>query len=224
MTEPIDHEETRLKALVDDALQLAKRKPTTANMRSYRKAEKALAEYRQAQGTDAPGFANVMEIVDYLDAAGWKISKSTCYDHVKERKILPEPSGRFSLAAVLEYARVHLQKKDGTPGAIAGPSLQEQKIMEEVDRIRIDRQHRELKYKEATGELVAKSEVEGELAKRAAYLKSDLKNVFRAGAVEIIRVVKGDPQLAPELIAYGVRLVDEMLDRYARPIKGFEDE
>lgn len=221
--ETVDQEQ-RLKAAVDDALQLAKRKPTRANMGHYRKAEKALAEYLQERDGSQPGFANVMEVVDYLDAAGWKIGKTTGYDHVKERKLCPESTGRFSVSAVMEYARIHLQRKDGTPGVVAGASLQEQKLIEEIERIKVDRQQRDLKYRTSTGELVPKSEVEGELAKRASYLKSDLKNVFRAGAVEIIKTVKGDPQLAPELIAYGVRLVDEMLDRYARPIKGFDEE
>jgi len=219
-----DPEELRLISLAEEALQLAKRRPTGANMKAYRTAEKALADYRKERGGMQPGFANVMEVIDYLDATGWKISKTSCYDHVKERKLLPDPTGRYPVSAVLEYARVHLQTKDKTPGAIAGQSLQEQKLVEEVERIRVDRQHKDLKYRVATGELILKSEVEGELAKRAGYLKSDLKNVFRAHAVELIKQVAGDPQKAPDLIAYGIRLVDEMLDRYARPIVGYDEE
>lgn len=219
----IDHREHELKQAYDAALELARRKPSRANMKAFRRAEKALEEHRISQDETAAGFRNVPEVVDYLDAAGWKISKTSCYDHVKERKLLPESTGRFAVSSVLEYARVHLQKKDGTPGALDARSLQEQKLQEEVERIRIDRQQRELKYRESIGELIRKSDVEGELAKRTGYLKSDLKNVFRAGAVEIIKSVKGDLQLAPELIAYGVRLVDEIMDRYARPLKLGED-
>jgi len=41
--------------------------------------------------------------------------------------------------------------------------------------------------------------------------------------MEIIRLVGGDPQKAPELIAYGVRMEDEIIGRYSRPMKFDED-
>lgn len=220
--------ELQLRSAKDAAYDQVCRRPTIKNRKEYESAEKELSEFLRDLQESEPGepiFTGVLDVLNYLDAEEWKVGKSKLYDDFTAGKLESQPDGSFLLGDVLRYARVHLKKKDGTPGAAAGvPSLQEQKILEEVGRIRADRLQRELKYKETVGELIKKSDVEIELAKRAAYLRSDLKTVFRAGSVEIIKRVGGDPQKAAALIAFGVKLVDEAMDRYARPVKGFEDE
>lgn len=232
MTTPLDtslaQEELRLRAEKDAAFAAALKKPTIANRRAYSAAERALGDFLRSladPGSSEQTFAGLPEVLDHLQAARWKIGKTKLYDDFAAGRIKAEQDGSFTLASVLDYARLHLRKEDGTPGTIAaGPSLQERKILEEVGRIRADRQHRELKLKEATGELIRRSEVEIEFAKRIIYLRSDLKNIFRAGAVEIIRQIGGDPQKAPALIAYAIGLVDSAMDRYARPIRIGDDE
>lgn len=224
----LEHKSAQLRAEKDAAYDRVCRNPTIKNRKAYQSAEKALADFlEELQETESAGleFDSVQGVLGYLESENWKVGKSKLYEDYGSGKLKAQPSGSFLLSDVLEYARVHLKKADGTPGAaLGGPSLQEQKILEEVGRIKADRQHRELKYKEAVGELIKKSDVEIELAKRAAYLRSDLKNVFRAGAVEIIKTVGGDPQKASALISFGVRFVDEILDRYARAVKGFDEE
>lgn len=220
-------EESRLRAEKDAAYALAMRKPTIANRKAYQAAEKALADFLRALAepeSTEQAFAGLPEVLEYLQVDHWKIQKTKLYDDFAAGRISAEPDGSFTLTKIIEYARVNLRKEDGTPGAVAGPSLQEQKILEEVGRIRADRLQRELTYKEKSGELIRKSEVEIEFAKRITYLRSDLKNIFRSGAVEIIRQTGGDPQKAPALIAYGVGLVDAALDRYARPIRLGEED
>lgn len=221
-------EESRLRTEKDNAYALAMRKPTIANRKAYTAAERALSDFLKAlneQETAEPAYSGLPEVLDYLQDDNWKIQKSKLYDDFSAGKIKAEHDGSFLLASVLEYARLHLQKLDGTPGTVAGlPSLQEQKILEEVGRTRADRLMREMALKEKIGELIKKSEVEIEHAKRVIYLRSDLKNVFRAGAVEIIRMVGGDPQKAPALISYGCGMVDNALDRYARPIRLAEED
>lgn len=232
MTDPfdtvLDQEEERLRAEAAAAYALALKRPTIAHRKAHKVAEDALARFLKARHEPEPAepvFRGVTETLEYLQGENWKIAKSKLYDDFNAGKLRSEPDGTIPLANVLDYARLHLQKEDGTPGAVAvGPSLQEQKILEEVGRIRADRLQREMKLREATGELIKKSEVEIEHAKRIVYLRSDLKNIFRAGAVEIIRMVGGDPQKAPVLIAYGVGLVDVSMDRYARPINIGEED
>ena len=220
-------EETRLRAEKDAAYGVVLKKPTIANRKAYASAEKALSEFLKAladPGTEQT-FAGLPDVLEYLQGENWKIQKTKLYDDFSANKLSAAIDGTFPLEKVLDYARLHLRKEDGTPGTVAaGPSLQEQKIVEEVKRIRADRQHREMKLKEATGELIRRSEVEIEFAKRIIYLRSDLKNIFRAGAVEIIRQANGDPQKAPALIAYGLGLIDTAMDRYARPVRLGDDE
>ncbi len=224
----LDQEEERLRAAARTAYELALKRPTVANRKAHKAAEDALAEFLKARHEPEPTepvFDGVTKVLEYLQGDNWKIAKTKLYDDINSGKLHAEPDGTFRPANVIEYARLHLRKEDGTPGTVAaGPSLQEQKIMEEVGRIRADRLQREMKLRETSGELIKKSDVEIEHAKRIVYLRSDLKNIFRAGAVEIIRMVGGDPQKAPALIAYGVGLVDAAMDRYARPIRVGEDE
>lgn len=227
LDESIAREESRLREEKDAAYAAVHKKPTIANRKAYSAAEKALADFLKAMTEPETDqlFHGIPEVLEHLRADNWKIQKSKLYDDFHAGKLKANPDGSFPLASVAEYARLNLRKEDGTPGTVAGlPSLQERKILEEVGRIKADRQMREVAYKEKIGELIRKSEVEIEHAKRIIYLRSDLKNIFRAGAVEIIRTVGGDPQKAPALIAYGVGLIDAALDRYARPIRlGDED-
>lgn len=224
----LDQEEARLRAEAAAAYEAAIKRPTIANRKAHKTAEDALAEFLKARHEPEPTepvFSGLTKVLEHLQGDNWKIAKTKLYDDSNGGKLRAEPDGTYTLSSVNEYARLHLQKEDGTPGGIAaGPSLQEEKIREEVGRIRADRLQREMKLREATGELIKKSDVEMEHAKRIVYLRSDLKNIFRAGAVEIIRTVGGDPQKAPSLIAYGVGLIDAALDRYARPIRVGDDD
>jgi len=225
LTAALDQQEATLRAAADDALDRAQRKPTQENRKAHKAAEAALLQFiKDRHGPETEeSFKGLPEVLAYLENEGWKIGKTKLYDDFSNQKIKAEKDRSIRLSSVLDYARVNLQKNDGTKGGDA-VTLQEEKQREEMLRTRIDRQQRELKYKEASGELIRKSDVEGALAKRGIYLKTDFKNIFRSGAVEIIKLVGGDPQKAPALISYGCGLVDEAMDRYTRPIQGFEED
>ncbi len=225
ITIALDRQEAALRVASDEALDRASRKPTQANRKAHKEAESALLQFikERHEPEIETTFKGLPEVLAYLEAEGWKCGKTKLYDDFNSQKIQAEKDRSFRLSTVQDYARVNLQKNDGTRGGDA-VSLQEQKQHEEMLRIRIDRQQRELKYKELSGDLIRKSDVEGELAKRGIYVKTDFKNIFRSGAVEIIKLVGGDPQTAPALIAYGCGLVDEAMHRYTRPIQGFEED
>ncbi len=225
MTDPVDAktEETRLTAARDEALELAKARPTGANLKALKKAEAALNEYRDSLGdTAGEVFPTIIDMVAWLDAEGWKISKSSAYEHRDEGKIRPGADGKFSRAAVLEYARKHLQRKDG--GTDEKSSLQEQRLLEEIRRISSDANLRELKYRERQGELMPREHVEVELASRASDLRTHLDASARASATRIIKLVAGDIQKAPELIGFMLGINRKVLDNYSRPIQGIEEE
>lgn len=225
LTAALDRQEAALRVAADEALDRASRKPTQANRKAHKEAEGALLQFikERHEPEIETSFKGLPEVLAYLEAEGWKIGKTKLYDDFNSQRLPAEKNRSFRLSTVLDYARTNLQKNDGTKGGDA-VSLQEQKQNEEMLRIRIDRQQRELKYKESSGELIQKSDVEGELAKRGIFLKTDRKNVWRSGAVEIIKLVGGDPQKAPMLIAYGCNMEDEIMDRYTRPIQGFEED
>jgi hypothetical protein len=225
ITAAIDQEEARLVAHRDDALELAKRKPTGANLKSLKKAEAALKAFRTSRYESGGEhlFDSLMDVVAYLDAEGWKISRSSAYEHRDDGKIRPGPDGKYTLSAAQDYARQHLQRKDGsaTDDMI---NLQEQKLKEEIRRISSDAGLRELKYKERQGELIPREHVEIELAARASDLKTHLDASARSSAGRIIKMVGGDPQKAPDLISFMLGINRKVLDNYSRPIQGPEED
>jgi len=225
ITATLDQEETSLVKHRDDALLLAKRKPTQTNLRSLKKAETALNDFR-ADRYESAGeqvFDNLKEVIAYLDAEGWKIGKSTAYDHKDEGKIRPGADGKYTLTTVQEYARQHLQRKDGSNSEETG-SLQERKLLEEIRRISSDAALREMKLRERQGELMPREHVEVELAARASDLKTHLDASARSSAGRIIKLVGGDPQKAPDLISFMLGINRKMLDNYSRPIQGPDEE
>ena len=105
-----------------------------------------------------------------------------------------------------------------------GENLQQQKITAEVRRILSDAELREHKLREARGEVIPKSQMEIEFSERASNLKTYFNSVARSSAGRIIKIVKGDPQKAQELITFLLGLNKKAFDNYSRPIQGLEDE
>lgn len=221
----LDQEETRLVKHRDDCLELAKRKPTGANLKSLKKAEAALVDFRAARYESAGEqiFDSLMDVIVFLDADGWKISKSSAYEHKDDGKIRPGSDGKYTLSTVQEYARQHLQRKDGS-ASDEKSNLQEQKLLEEIRRISSDAAMRELKLRERQGELIPREHVEIELAARAGDLKTHLDASARSSSGRIIKLVAGDPQKAPELISFMLGINRKILDNYSRPIAGPDEE
>jgi hypothetical protein len=225
ITVTLDQEEARLIKHRDDCLELAKRKPTGANLKSLKKAETALNDFRvdRYETSGEQAFDSLLDVVIFLDAAEWKISKSTIYEHKDAGKIRPDNRGKYTISSVQEYARQHLNRKDGSSSEEKS-SLQEQKLLEEIRRISSDAGLRELKLKERQGELIPREHVEVELAARAADLKTHLDASARSSATRIIKLSGGDPQKAPELISFLLGINRKVLDNYSRPIQGPEEE
>lgn len=221
----IDQEEKKLIEARDAALIAAKTKPVTnAKLKALQKAERDLESFRsKRESENSQTFAKFADVVTYLDEEGWKISTSTAYEHKQDGKILPGPGGKYSLTAVLEYARQHLQRKDGS-GPDDRLNLQEQRLLAEIRRVEADAESRELKLKERRGEMIPRDHVEVELSSRARDLDSHLDAFFRASAGKIIKMVGGDMQKAPDLISFMRGAKKQMMDNYARPIHGPDEE
>lgn len=220
-----DQEETRLIQARDAALLAAKTKPLTkVKVKALDKAERNLKLFQIQRESEAErSFSKFADVVTHLDAEGWKISTSTAYEHKQDGKIRPGANGKYSLAVVLEYARQHLQRKDGS-GTDNVSNLQEQRLSAEIRRIEADADHREMKLKERRGELIPLDHVEVELSSRARDLDAHLDAFFRSAAGRMIKIVGGDMQKAPDLITYMRAAKKQMMDNYARPIHGPEEE
>lgn len=220
--------EAQLIANRDAALKAYERKPTGVNLKVFKKARLDLEDFLKAKAEPTAAdqvFDTIMDVVEFLDGKGWKISKTSAYDHwKKEGKIKARSAGGFSLTSVMDYARDHLQKKDGSSGDEDSSDLGRRKQTAEIRRISSDADLRELKLRRELGELIPKSQVEIELADRASSLKTYLDAVARSSAGRIIKLVQGDPQKAAELINFLLGVNRKAMDNYSRPIEGLEEE
>jgi hypothetical protein len=221
----LDQQELILTRQRDEALELAKNSPTRAHLKSLKVAESALNDFRSERYNSTPGqyFDNLMDVVTFLESDGWKISKTTLYEHKEAGKIRKGINGKYSLTDVQEYARQYLQRKDGSQ-VDDKTNFQEQKLREEIRRISSDAAMRELKLQERRGELIPLEEVEVELAARVGDLKTHLDASARSSAGRIIKLVCGDPQKSAELISFMLGINRKMMDNYSRPIAGPEEE
>lgn len=168
-------------------------------------------------------FKNISEVIQYLQADGWRISRTTAYEHWKTQgKLKANADGTFSLQTVINYAKNHLQKKDGTPGK--GDSLAERKADAEVRKLIGAAKITELKYRKLAGELIEVSQLEIELAQRANDLINYLNAVARSAAGRMIKIVDGNMKKEGELRSWLLGMIAKAMDNYARPIDGLEKE
>jgi hypothetical protein len=94
--------------------------------------------------------------------------------------------------------------------------LQQQKLAAETKRAAAMATLAEHKVRIASGEYLLTSDHEAELAARAQLFRSDLRNFARATVGDIIPLVEGNMDRAPDLMQFLLDHVDELLDRYAR--------
>jgi hypothetical protein len=159
-------------------------------------------------------FSNLLEIIEYLDAEGWKISKSSVYNHAKEGKIRPDIGKNYSMKAVINYAKTHLTTKS-TRQKTRSEELQRDKTLAEIERIKEATLVDKIKRLRSEGELIEKNQVYLELAGRAAVLETDLKGMIQMRAGEFVDIVDGDEKKTGNLVRELTAEVDRVLNDFA---------
>ncbi len=191
---------------------------TSARLMDWQRAERALDEfilllwsqYFQQEKT----LANPQKVARYLSAQGWKVSRQTVQRHKKEGKIIPQADRSFRISDIEKYADTYLQRLDGSQTG-KGDHLQREKLIAETRKSIAQAEHWEKKTQVFSGDLVPKDWFECELAKRAAFLRSDLESFVRTNAAGIINLVGGDAGKISDLINLMLSDLSENIDRYA---------
>jgi hypothetical protein len=161
-------------------------------------------------------FPNILAVVDYLKAMGWKVGKSIVYQHRNGGKLRPRADGLYHLKDVERYARTFLRRTDtGQPACKDIDDVQQDKSRAERDKMVAQADVTQMKRDVLKGKYVEKDYLDQELARRAALLNNDLITFSRTSAVEIIALVGGDPDRVPDLIEHMIEAMESFLDRYA---------
>lgn len=157
--------------------------------------------------------SNVLEVVDYLRASGWKVSKSTIYNHVKEGKLRPGDDGKYRSSHVDRYALNQRTKRLDGGGSLDKLSEEKARIQNRKDLAQAE--HWELKTKIAQGQYVRRDAFERELAYRAMIFKNDVEAFCRAQAGVIVELTDGDKDKVPDLVEYMLAAAAGWLNRYS---------
>ena len=161
-------------------------------------------------------FSSLMAVCKHLKASGFRVSKSTVYNHYDEGKIKADKTGKFTLQVVEKYAASYLKRLDGTSGqSKAIDDLQLAKASDESRRLKAIADIAELKAKVMSGEFVPKDIFEQNLAARAALFRSDLENMVAGESPSIITLVAGDENKLPDLVEFLRDKIEIMLARYS---------
>lgn len=192
--------------------------PTSLKMKDWKTAESSLDAFIdmlwRGHFDNEPTLPNALAVVEYLSGKGWKIKKSTAYQHIKEGKLRARKDDHFSVSDVERYAVAFLKRKDGKSDDLIN-AIQQEKLQAELDKTRAQAEHWTLKTQITRGMYVEKAALERELAMRAVVFKSDQENFIHARAGEIVQIVAGDPEKIPDLIEFMLEAFANFLDRYA---------
>ncbi|MDD5414630.1 MAG: hypothetical protein PHH96_07390 [Smithellaceae bacterium] len=191
---------------------------TSSKLKDWKSAEGALdafidtlwAEHFDEDAT----LPNLLAVVDYLTAHGWKIKKSAAYQHHKDGKLRPQKNGAYRISDVEKYASTFLKRLDGITRDDLG-TIQQEKAKAELDKLRAQTKHWVLRNEIASGRYVEKDAFEWELAKRAIVFRNDLENFCRIEAAGIIALAEGNADKLPDIIEYMLDRTNVFLSRYA---------
>lgn len=162
-------------------------------------------------------FEDLMSVTEFLKAGGFQCSKSSVYRHAAARKLLPGKDGRYSLAAVQRYARRFLRNANDPLRQVPKDpdDLQHRKLNAEIARLEAQARIAAVREKVMSGTYMPREDAERDLARRAAFLKNDMRNFIHAEAPRMVAFVNGSPDKVPEVMEHWNFALDEWLARYA---------
>lgn len=105
----VDQQEQALKLAVAKAMKAMNEAPTTANVRAYQAASKALAAFQREQGQEnaAERLPNLEQAAAWLIQQGFLVSPRTVRNHAERVAAFPrkQKDGSYLQSEILDYAR-----------------------------------------------------------------------------------------------------------------------
>lgn len=210
----------------EDAKKKVRDDPSAANLAAFKQASRmldaALAS-GNGQPDEEPSLKSVKEVAQYLEAAGRKTSERQIFRDIKAGKLHREKNGTFLVKEINRYS--YTRPVVSMPGKEAAEiaDAAEQKLREEVRRLRAVADREEFDLAVKRGQYLPKAEVYQELAARAVVLSTGLKSVFEAQIAEVVERAHGDMKEAPAVVSLLHEILDLALNEYSRDME-FEVE
>ncbi len=198
--------------------------PTKANKINLDASKESFEEKKQEllnkyfPETTGPSFPSLLSVVDHLNKAGFRISKSKIYRDKDKNQIKINKDNSVLETEVRAYAST-LERKEGNLDDLNDIHIQKTtkeviKLEEQIAKLKFDREKDEGKY-------ILKSDFEAELASRSAIFDIGFRHAFNLHAREWIAIVSGKPDKSAEFLQSLNTVLDEQLTGFAS-IKTFQ--
>lgn len=165
-------------------------------------------------------FPNVLAVVGYLHAQGWKVGKSAAYLHCQDGRLKARKDGFYHSRDVMKYARLHLKRVAAGSGRTSSHNqeiLNERRVEAETKRAEAEVRIAEAKAWAIEGKYMEREKFELEVAARAGILYAGLKSWIQTEATNWIRTTDGDVTKTGELIKLVTDGLVDHMNTYARP-------
>lgn len=162
-------------------------------------------------------YRTVADALEYICSLGRKVGKSKFYADVRGN-FPPKRNGVFHRKDLKRYAETLpvANASDKEAGAVA--ELAEEKARLEIEKLEEQIKRERQKRLREEGKLIAREDVEAEMAARAVTLETGLKTSFETRLLEVVHLVEGNPQKALELQGMVEDIINRCLHDYAGEI------
>ncbi len=157
-------------------------------------------------------FPTVAEVLRYLHEAGWRVSKSAVYEHVRTGKLLPSKNGMFLRRTVDRYAQKWLKPRN--PDEVPEQALQLKRLRADLRRARERAALVQSRVERLMREYLLREQVALDLASHRALFQGLLPELASRMVEVAIETTEGDPARANEAKAFVLHHLTQCLEAY----------
>jgi hypothetical protein len=168
-----------------------------------------------AEQVEARVFKNRLAAHKWLLGHNYRVSQTKFYQDCRAGKVAVSEDGTYTQAAVEAYTKQAVITKRGESSApVDLVDAEHKKAKIKLAKIQAARQQHKLNVER--GLYVPREQHENDLAARIRALREGLLRFCRANVLEIIEIVGGDRDRAPDLLERFESMVDDLMSTYAQ--------
>lgn len=160
-------------------------------------------------------FRTQLAAVAWLQASGYRVSKSLFSQHVRKGLIACNAAGLFEVPALLGYAAVNLTPTARIEDAQAQAAAVG-RLSADADWRAVKAERERIKLQKESGLVMPVRAHEDELAARAVFFKAEIEGFIHRAGPRIIDLVHGNPDSLQELIIWWTDATADWMDAWSR--------
>lgn len=214
----LEKEEKVLARAVGQTMKNYSDNATVKNLRAMEAAKKGFSDFQNRKAAEADPEARCFavltsDVLEYLKGEGFKIEKSKL--SADRHKINKQENGSYSKKDVDAYARLCLQRRDGSDDNISDAARRKADL--EVDILEERKKEFQRENEIAAGKWLLKSDVEQKHTANLALLMNAVNNFIHGGKLEeAVEIVGGGKEKVTEFKTFFKKEFRALLGEYAK--------